>query len=232
MGRLKPNVFFWIVAFVSSAYLVAISLLDAACFFGLGTHLRWIVAAGYVAVIWPLLFGQRGRVERPITRTKPDAVFWIVALLAAACLVAVSLLDAACFFEIGGTPQRCIVAAGYVAFTWPLLLSPHGRAVLGIALLWMLVVLPQVRWNHIKSFYVDARRLEPGMQETEVREIMAPYLEVGRTYQPTPEEQDWGLAADPRENMLFIHSALGWTDHCEVKLDEQGRARAIHIEKD
>ena len=165
-----------------------------------------------------------------MARSKPDVFFWIMALLSGPYLAAISWLDAACFFELG-TPLRWFVAAGYPGLA--LLGSLHGRAVAGVGLLWMLVILPQVRWNHAKSFYVDARRLELGMNAAEVREIMAPHLEVGRTYQPTSEEQEWGLAApDPSERMLFIHCVSGWTDQCEVELDEQGRARAIHIEKD
>jgi hypothetical protein len=89
-----------------------------------------------------------------------------------------------------------------------------------------------VRWNYVKSFYVDARRLEPGMREEEVREIMAPYLEVGRTYQPTAQEREWWMPPRPSEGMLFVHSPEGWTDHCEVELDGKGKAREIHIEKD
>lgn len=165
-----------------------------------------------------------------MARRKPDVLFWIVAFLSSASVVAISWLDAGCFFEIG-TPLRWLVAAGYLAFAWPLLLNLRGRVVAGVAMLWMLGILPQVRWNHVKSFYVDARRLETGMGEADVREIMAPYLEVGRTYQPTAEEQESWMPPHPSGGMLFIHSPQGWTDHCEVELD-QGRALLIHIEKD
>jgi hypothetical protein len=144
-------------------------------------------------------------------------------------LVAITLLDVMCVLELA-FELRWALALGWVLFAWPLLLTVRGRAVLGIGLLWMLAILPQVRWNYIKSFYVDARRLEPGMGEVEVREIMAPYLEVGRMYQPTAEEREYWVTL--HSGMLFIHSPEGWTDHCEVELDGLRRARAIHIEKD
>ena len=167
-----------------------------------------------------------------MVRRKPDALFWIMAILSVPCLVAASLLDATCFFEIS-YELRLLVAMGYVLFAWPLLLSLQGRVVIGSALLWMLVILPQVRWNYVKAFYVDARRLSVGMEATEVRAIMEPYLELGATYLPTSEEQKWlPLPPDPRYAMIFIHSAIGWTDHCEVRLDAGGKVRNIHIEKD
>ena len=58
-------------------------------------------------------------------------------------------------------------------------------------------------------------------------------LELGVNYHPTVEEQQWlPRAPDPEEGMIFLHCALGWTDHCEVRLDLRGRVRDIYIEKD
>jgi hypothetical protein len=164
-------------------------------------------------------------------RWKPDLLFWILAPLSGACVVAITWLDADCSFEGSFHPLRWILALGYVLFARPLLMTKPGRAVLGAGLLWMLVILPQVRWNHVKSFYVDARRLELGIGEAEVRESMAAHFEVGRTDQPTAEEQEWCVPSHPCEEMLFIHSPEDWADRCEVELDRQGRVRAIHIEK-
>ena len=165
-------------------------------------------------------------------RRKPDVLFWIVAAYSLVVVACVSWLDAWCFFEFWN-PLRWGVAAIYLTLALPLLSSKPSRAVVCGSLIWMLALLPQMRWNHAKSFYVDARRLELGMESAEVRKIMAPHLELGATYHPTSEEQEWlPLPPDPRYAMIFIHCAIGWTDHCEVRLDAGGRVRNIHIEKD
>jgi hypothetical protein len=143
----------------------------------------------------------------------------------------VSWLDAACYFGLG-YPLRWLVAGLYLALVGVLLRNRASRVIAGGSALWMLVVLPEVRWDHAKSFYVDVRRLERGMTSAEVREIMAPYLELGVDYHPTAEEEWLPRAPDPEEGMIFLHSAIGWTDHCEVRLDPSGRVRDISIEKD
>lgn len=166
-------------------------------------------------------------------RSKAPAILaWIVAAYSLVFVAGVSWLDAGCFFELW-YPLRWGVAAVYLTLALPLLSTKSGRTVACGSLIWMLALLPQMRWNHAKSFYVDARRLELGMEAAEVRKIMAPHLELGVTWHPTSEEREWlPLPPDPRYAMMFIHCAIGWTDHCEVKLDAAGKVRKINIVKD
>jgi hypothetical protein len=152
-------------------------------------------------------------------------------VLSLAFVAGVSWLDATCFFELGYF-LRWFVGAIYLALAWPLLRNMPGRRIAASSLIWMLVVLPQVRWNHAKSFYVDALRLARGMTVDEVRAIMDPHMELG-VDELSPEESSWvGEIPDPREALVFFHCAIGWTDHCKVRLDAAGRARQILIVKD
>ncbi|HSD83123.1 MAG TPA: hypothetical protein VLG46_04665, partial [Anaerolineae bacterium] len=50
----------------------------------------------------------------------------------------------------------------------------------GILLVWLLV-LPSVRWNTLKSFYIDCANIQRGMSLAEARKVMAPYVETDNT---------------------------------------------------
>jgi hypothetical protein len=156
---------------------------------------------------------------------------WLVLLITLPYLAVVTFGDVTCFFELW-YPLRWLFAAYYVMLVAALVRQPAGKWIAGTALVWTLLVLPQVRWNHSKSFYVDARRLRTGMSVAEVRGIMSPHLELG-AFEPTREEQGWlPSTPDPADALIFLHCPLGWTDHCEVRMDPHGRVRDIHIEKD
>jgi len=156
---------------------------------------------------------------------------WAMAAYSLAFVAGVSWLDATCFFEIA-YPLRWFAAALYLGLAWPIVGSTASRAIVTASLLWMLAMLPDTRWNHAKSFYVDARRLARGMTVDEVRAIMDPHMELG-VDEFTPEELSWIVdAPTSSDRLIFLHCALGWTDHCEVRLDARGRVRDILIEKD
>ena len=154
----------------------------------------------------------------------------------------VSLLDASCFFEIS-YQLRLLFVTFYLIFMAIALRSRQVQAAAACSVIWTLGVLPGIRWNHEKAFYVDARRIEVGMTDARVREIMKPYIEIRRgmaydgdgrvVYRPTGEEQQWEPWTErPADVMLFLHSIAGWSDSCEVQLSPNGRVRRIHIEKD
>jgi len=174
---------------------------------------------------------------------KPTPYEWIVTGVSFPFVALVTWLDAVCFFELGyGT--RLLGACFYLLSVAIFLRNRWSRVIAASSLTWLLVILPGVRWNYEKSFYVDARSLTSGMAASEVRQIMKPYLEVseggvlvdgeGRvSYRPSGEEQQWQpWAPYPGKGMIFLHSVIGWTDHCEVRLDPQGRVQDIEIEKD
>lgn len=75
-------------------------------------------------------------------------------------------------------------------------------------------------------FYTTCKRLRPGMKLDEARAAMAPFLEVGRTWQP-PDELPGGLmnatamgvaetAAEHGSRILFIPDAKNFADWCIV----------------
>jgi hypothetical protein len=170
-------------------------------------------------------------VWRRLRAGEPALLAWILGVLSLVFVAGASWLDSTCFFELA-YPLRWFIGAIYLGIAWPLLRSKPSRVIAAISLLWMLAVLPQLRWNHAKSFYVDARRLARGMTMDEVRAIMDPHMELG-VDELSPEERSWvGEAPDPQDALVFLHCALGWTDHCEVLFDSQGRAREILIVKD
>jgi hypothetical protein len=156
---------------------------------------------------------------------------WLVALITLPYVAFVTYGDVTCFLELW-YPLRWLFAAYYVMLVAWLARRPAGKWIAGIALAWMLLVLPQVRWNDVKTFYVDARRLRTGMTVAEVRGIMSPHLELG-AFEATREERGWlPITPDPADALIFLHSPLGWTDHCEVRLDARGRVSEIGITKD
>ena len=177
---------------------------------------------------------------------KRDHSIWAVSFVTLFSLffvVLVSWLDAGCFFEIG-YPLRLMAAGIYVAL--PIAVFLRSRQVQGIVLIsviWILVILPYVRWTHEKSFYVDARRISLGMTVGEVRQIMKPYLEVRDgvafdgaghiVYRPTADEEQWmPWLQYAGKGAIFLHSVGGWSDNCEVWYGPEERVCSIRIEKD
>lgn len=162
-------------------------------------------------------------------------VSWLLIWIAVVYVILVSLLDAGCFFELGFGLR--FVAIGFLLIS-PIIAFVRIRAVKRVvvsSVIWMLV-LPYVRWNEAKAFFVDARRLELGMSASEAREVMRDYLEFGKDYVPTAEERQdvWmPLPPDPRYAIVFLSAlpAPEWPDQCEVRFDAQGHVSRIDVEK-
>lgn len=176
-------------------------------------------------------------ITRPRTSKKSSSVsglFVLIGALFSSLFVGfVSWLDAICFLEIWYGLRFLAVAVYLISPILVFMRSSAIRVITACSVIWMLLVLPSVRWNREKSFYVDARRIEFGMTAAQAREIMADYLELGANFLPTLEEQEWlPLPPDPRYKIIFLHSAIGWSDHCAVMFDAQGKVRTIRIEKD
>lgn len=135
-----------------------------------------------------------------------------------------AVFDAGCLFEYFPRVLLGAVAiASVLAFLpfWP-------KAALGSAIfltLWLTVLFP-IRWNILKSFYIDSHSLHAGMSMEEVRRVMHPYLEVGSNYAPSGDMPAGIFSAymggvsesdDEHESrILFIPSEEYAADWCVV----------------
>ncbi len=151
-----------------------------------------------------------------------------IALLGTPYLVIISWLDAALFFE--AFPIRLLLG-----FLWVLLgvtwarKTPASLLMIGVIALWTAAILPGVRWNHGKAFYIDAHRIKRGMNVEEVRHLMAPYIDVDRDL--TPKEQEMMLWPKARSNrMMFLHTTM-FADTCAVHFRD-GLVVDVDIQKD
>jgi hypothetical protein len=129
-------------------------------------------------------------------------------------------------------------AALYVGVCVLLLPFVRGRywrikaGLAGVLLAWLLI-LPSVRWNMLKSFYIDRARLRPGMTVTAARQVMAPYVEIER---PTDTYTAYmpGVAETPEEHnsrLIFIPEETASADWCVVYPDN-GQVKAAVISPD
>lgn len=92
----------------------------------------------------------------------------------------------------------------------------------GILLVWLLV-LPSVRWNMLKSFYIDCANIQRGMSLAEARKVMAPYVETDNTtgvysaYMPEVPE----TPTEHSTRLLFIPTKADSAEWCVVYPEEQ-----------
>lgn len=137
-------------------------------------------------------------------------LLYYISLSIAICLL--TLIDMAHFtlYITYWLPAFVVIGISVLLY----LIEPlRPRAVfLGLLLAWI-AILPYVRWDRVKSFFIDAHRLRVGMTTTQVRTIMEPYLEF---------EYDDSIKFKPSE---------GGGDICIVYL-EDGRVVRIKIEVD
>jgi hypothetical protein len=135
-----------------------------------------------------------------------------------------TLFDAACGFEyIPRLPAAIFLSVMVLPFA---LKSRLAAFICSATIFVWILGLSPVRWDHLKSFYVDAHSLQPGMTLAEVRTRMSPYLEVGKSYIPgadvpagifgahmlgAPETQ-----AEHVSRILFIPSEEYMADWCVV----------------
>lgn len=102
----------------------------------------------------------------------------------------------------------------------------------GILLVWLLI-LPSVRWNTLKSFYIDCSNIRHGMTLTEARQVMAPYVEVDRStgvysaYMPGVDE----TPTEHSTRILFIPTKADSADWCVIYPEEQ-QVKAVVISPD
>jgi hypothetical protein len=110
-------------------------------------------------------------------------------------------------------------------FTWS---RPKAAVAFSLFVVVWLTVLYPIRWDHLKSFYIDAHSLRAGMSMEEVRQVMSPYVEVGRNYNPSDSTIPQGIfgatmMGAPTESrsehdsrVLFIPSEEYAADWCVV----------------
>jgi hypothetical protein len=163
----------------------------------------------------------------------------MLALVVAFWTLVAVVFDQQCLFEY--LPRLIF---GAVAIATVLVFAswwPKAAAASAIFLgLWLAALYP-IRWNHLKSFYIDSHSLRKGMPMDEVRQVMSPYLEVGRNYTPpgnippgifgatmggVPESQD-----EHESRVLFIPSEADCADWCVV-YPENGVVKRVTIDPD
>jgi hypothetical protein len=87
----------------------------------------------------------------------------------------------------------------------------------GILLVWLLI-LPSVRWNTLKSFYIDCANIQRGMTLAAARQVMAPYMETDNTtgvfsaYMPEAPE----TPTEHSTRILFIPDAANTAEWCVI----------------
>jgi hypothetical protein len=172
---------------------------------------------------------------------KPNLPASIVGLaLVVAFWTAVSVFfDAGCVFVYIPRLLFGAVAVGTIlifAF-WRPKLAVVSALFLGM----LLAVLSPIRWNDLKSFYIDSYSLREGMRMDEVRKTMSPYLEVGRNFTPSGEMPAGifgatmlGVSESQQEHesrVLFIPSEEFAADWCVV-YPENGIVNRVTIHPD
>lgn len=94
-------------------------------------------------------------------------------------------LDAAAVFEY--VPYLPVLALCILFLLSPARASTFHFNVFVVFVTWLLI-LPGARTSSLKGFFIDCRRVGPGMSVNEARDILRPYLEVGPQYPRHPSE--------------------------------------------
>jgi hypothetical protein len=150
-----------------------------------------------------------------------------------------AIFDAGCLFEYLPRMLFGAVALGTVL----LFAACRPKAAIAATIflgIWLVVLYP-IRWNHLKSFYIDSHSLCKGMRMDEVRRIMSPYLEVGHNFTPSGEipagifgATMLGASESQQEHesrILFIPSEEYAADWCVVYPDN-GIVNSVTIHPD
>jgi hypothetical protein len=162
-----------------------------------------------------------------------------LALVVVFWMAVAALFDAGCLFEYLPRLGFGVVAIGTVLIlaSW----RPKAAAASAIFLgLWLAVLYP-IRWNNLKSFYIDSHSLRKGMSMDEVRRVMSQYLEVRRNYTPSGDIPSGifgatmlGVSESQDEHdsrVLFIPSEAECADWCVV-YPEGGVVKSVAIHPD
>jgi hypothetical protein len=163
---------------------------------------------------------------------KPVIVLGLFLLGWTGSLVLLTWLDVNNFFLY---LPRGLLYLGVCALLFPFVRGKYWRvkiSLTGVLLAWLLI-LPSVRWNTLKSFYLDCSHLQPGMALAAARQVMAPYVEADDTtgvfssYMP-------GVVETPAEHntrILFIPQGSDSADWCVVYPEGQ-QIKAVVISPD
>ena len=150
-----------------------------------------------------------------------------------------AIFDAGCLFEYLPRMLFGAVALGTVL----LFAACRPKAAVASAVflgIWVVALYP-IRWNQLKSFYIDSHSLCKGMPMGEVRRIMSPYLEVGSNFTPSGDipagvfrATMLGVSEGQQEResrILFIPSEEFSADWCVV-YPENGIVKTVTIHPD
>jgi hypothetical protein len=144
-------------------------------------------------------------------------------VFAAGGIALASWLDATGFFE--QVMPLPVFGAGLILFLTPICWSEQRRPRRWAPLVLTagyLLALPGIRWDREKAFFIDARGIELGMSEGDVRRIMEPYLELGTERRITGDDVDWFPFPAPAAGRLYYTPEAGSYHWCEVSLDRRG----------
>jgi hypothetical protein len=163
---------------------------------------------------------------------KSAIVFGLFLLIWTGLLVLLTELDVNNIFLY---LPRAALYVGVCVLLFPFVRGRYWRIKAGLTsvLLAWLLILPFVRWNTLKSFYIDCAQLRPGMTLTAARQIMATYVEVER---PTGTYAAYmpGVAETPEEHnsrLIFIPEGTDSADWCVV-YPEGEQIKAVVISPD
>lgn len=134
----------------------------------------------------------------------------LTALAVGAAVTAMDLFGSTIYLPYwllaGGAIALAAVGAA-VSFT-----VVRASIVVGLAA-WMLV-LPSIRWNEVKAFYIDCQQIEPGMNVADAHEMMSSY----RTQTASDGKSPVGSPLD-RPHITFHPSPDHSSDWCVVYVD-------------
>jgi hypothetical protein len=125
---------------------------------------------------------QAAKVLEPKNPRVREAIFWPLSILLAACIIA---LDREVLFVY---LPRWFLALPIFLFMFPSRVNSTywARAAVCVLLIALPFMLSPVRWNLLKSFYLDCLALDPGMEFSAALEKMNAY------HQGAPS---WGIGA-------------------------------------
>jgi hypothetical protein len=110
-------------------------------------------------------------------------------------IVVATLFDMGCgFVYLPRLPIAVMASLAVLPFAFA---SRRATLVCSAIIFAAILGISQVRWNHLKSFFIDADSLRAGMTLTDVRHRMSPYLEVDKSNPPMPPPPPEILAQFP-----------------------------------
>lgn len=90
------------------------------------------------------------------------------------------------------------------------------RAGIALALAGWMLVLPSLRWNETKAFYIDCRQIQPGMDASDARAMMSAYR-----LQTASDGREPARSMLDRPHLTFHPSLDRSSDWCVVYMDRE-----------